>query len=243
MCRISARRSWPLCCAFGGQLARLDWALLAMALKVDNWIAALQSEWNNSSSPSTSPPSSAKSFWQELVGEIASQAGISPELAIGVARQESGLNPGAMNAASGARGLMQLMPGTAAELGVDPNNVLSNIVGGVRYLRDQLSTFGDNAKALAAYNWGPGHVAEAVERWGTEWLSHAPRETQQYVTSILSRMGASTNSIITASLTPSHNSSPHVGQHPISGTRAATAAAVASVRSALTAYLLSEILD
>jgi len=214
-----------------------------MALKVDNWIAELRSEWNNSSSGAASASSSTKSFWQELVGEVASRAGISPELAIGVARQESGLNPGAINAASGARGLMQLMPGTAADLGVDPDNMLSNVLGGVRYLREQLNTFGDSAKALAAYNWGPRHVAEAVERWGADWLQHAPRETRNYVTSILSQMGATANSLIAESATPSHSSSSSSGQHPISGTGAATAAAVAGIRSALTAYLLSEILE
>ena len=214
-----------------------------MALKVDNWIAELRSEWNNSSSGAASASSSTKSFWQELVGEVASRAGISPELAIGVARQESGLNPGAINAASGARGLMQLMPGTAADLGVDPDNMLSNVLGGVRYLREQLNTFGDSAKALAAYNWGPRHVAEAVERWGADWLQHAPRETRNYVTSILSQMGATANSLVAESATPSHSSSSSSGQHPISGTGAATAAAVAGIRSALTAYLLSEILE
>ncbi len=217
---------------------------ISMALKVDNWIAALQSEWSGSGSATPSASSSStKSFWQELVGEIASRAGISPELAIGVARQESGLNPGAVNASSGARGLMQLMPGTAADLGVDPDNVLGNVLGGVHYLRDQLSTFGDNAKALAAYNWGPHHVTEAIERWGADWLSHAPRETQEYVTSILSRMGSSAQSIVTENLTPSQASSPLPGPHTVPSSGAATAAAVASIRSALTAYLLSEILD
>ncbi len=215
-----------------------------MAFEVDNWIAALRSEFGNyTGTASASSSTSTKSFWQELVGEIASRAGISPELAIGVARQESGLNPGAVNASSGARGLMQLMPGTAADLGVDPDNVVSNVLGGVRYLRDQLSTFGDNAKALAAYNWGPHHVAEAVERWGAEWLSHAPRETQQYVTSILSHVGAGADSMLSTSAASHNPSSTATGQHPTSSTGAATAAAVSSIRSALTAYLLSEILD
>jgi len=213
-----------------------------MALKVDNWVAALRSDWHTSSSSTASDSSSTKSFWQELVGEVASRAGISPELAVGVARQESGLNPGAVNPASGARGLMQLMPGTAADLGVDPDNILSNVLGGVRYLREQMSTFGDTAKALAAYNWGPHHVTEAVERWGAEWLRHAPRETQKYVTSILSQMGSSANSPVADSL-PSNSPSPHSAQHAISGAGATTAAAVAGIRSALTAYLLSEILE
>ena len=71
--------------------------------------------------------------------------------------------------------MMQLMPSTAAALGVNPHDVLANIKGGIRYLQEQLQNFGDKAKALAAYNWGPRHVADAVERWGSDWLSHAPR--------------------------------------------------------------------
>lgn len=214
-----------------------------MAVNVNNWTIALPSDWGRSNARPVAGSPSTKSFWQELVGEIASRAGISPDLAIGVARQESGLNPGAVNAASGARGLMQLMPGTAADLGVDPNNVLSNILGGVHYLREQLSTFGDDAKALAAYNWGPHHVAEAVERWGAEWLSHAPSETQQYVSSILSRMNSSAQPLAANKVIATHNSSSLPAPDSISGSGTATAAAVASVRSALTAYLLSEILD
>jgi hypothetical protein len=138
---------------------------------------------------------------------------------------------------------MQLMPGTAAALGVEPGNILSNVLGGVHYLREQLNTFGDSAKALAAYNWGPRHVAEAVERWGADWLSHAPRETQNYVTSILSQMRANAASMVAESPTTSLICSSSSGQHPISGAGATAAAAVAGIRSALTAYLLSEILD
>lgn len=132
---------------------------------------------------------SGRAFWQELVSRVASSAGIDPDLAVRVAFKESGLNPGALNPASGAVGMMQLMPATAAAMGLDPQNALENVVGGVRYLREQLSHFGDEAKALAAYNWGPGRVAEAIQNWGPEWLSHAPRETQQYVSSILSSPG------------------------------------------------------
>jgi hypothetical protein len=51
-----------------------------------------------------------------------------------------------------------------------------------------LAKFGDTAKALAAYNWGPHHVARAIERWGESWLEHAPRGTRQYVNSIISQV-------------------------------------------------------
>lgn len=80
----------------------------------------------------------------------------------------------------GALGVMQLMPGTAAELGVDALDADANIRGGARYLARQLDRFRSVPLALAAYNAGPG----AVQRWG----GIPPyAETQAYVTSIMSR--------------------------------------------------------
>jgi len=101
--------------------------------------------------------------------------GLDPALLAGLIKQESGFNPNAGSPA-GARGLAQLMPGTAAGLGV--TNVLDpvqSINGGAKYLKQQLDAFGgDVAKALAAYNAGPG----AVQRFG----GIPPyAETQNYV--------------------------------------------------------------
>jgi len=105
--------------------------------------------------------------------------GVDPELVDLVIRMESGYNPNAVSP-KGARGVMQLMPGTARQYGVrdvfDPHE---NIGAGVRYLSDLLQRYGnDVASALAAYNAGP----EAVER-------HAGvppyRETRNYVATIL----------------------------------------------------------
>ena len=101
--------------------------------------------------------------------------GLDPALLAGLIKQESGFNPNAGSAA-GARGLTQLMPGTAAGLGV--TNVLDpvqSINGGAKYLKQQLDAFGgDVTKALAAYNAGPG----AVQRFG----GVPPyAETQNYV--------------------------------------------------------------
>jgi soluble lytic murein transglycosylase-like protein len=105
----------------------------------------------------------------------AKKHGIDPALLAGLVKQESGFNPNAGSPA-GARGLTQLMPGTAAGLGV--SNVLDpvqNLDGGAKYLRQQLDAFGgDVTRALAAYNAGPG----AVQRYG----GVPPyAETQNYV--------------------------------------------------------------
>jgi soluble lytic murein transglycosylase-like protein len=105
----------------------------------------------------------------------AKKHGIDPALLAGLVKQESNFNPNAGSPA-GARGLTQLMPGTAAGLGV--TNVLDPIQsldGGARYLRQQLDAFGgDVTRALAAYNAGPG----AVQRYG----GVPPyAETQNYV--------------------------------------------------------------
>jgi soluble lytic murein transglycosylase-like protein len=187
---------------------------------------------------------SKTSFWHELIANVASAAGIDPNLAVGVATQESGLNPHAVNPSSGAIGMMQLMPGTAASLGVNPHDVMGNIQGGIRYLRDQLANFGDEAKALAAYNWGPQHVTQAVERWGAEWLSHAPSETQHYVKSILARSGVNgSSSGLTAAALNGTSSTAAVSSASASHLNPGLAAEVANLRSALDAYLLSEVLS
>jgi hypothetical protein len=72
---------------------------------------------------------------------------------------ESAWNQGAVSP-KGASGLGQLMPGTAAELGVDPSDPYQNIEGSARYLAQQYSSFGSWPLALAAYNAGPGAVRE-----------------------------------------------------------------------------------
>ena len=131
------------------------------------------------------------SFWSQLISRAAKEVDIDPRLAVLVASHESGLNPHAMNQTSGAIGIMQLMPATAASLGVNPHNVMENIMGGVHYLHQQFTAFKENSKALAAYNWGPRHVSEAIERWGESWLDHAPTETRNYVNSIISQLGTS----------------------------------------------------
>jgi hypothetical protein len=190
---------------------------------------------------SRQPDHSKTSFWQELIAHGATEAGIDPNLAVSVATQESGLNPHAVNQSSGAVGIMQLMPRTAAALGVNPDDVAGNIQGGIRYLRDQLSHFGDKAKALAAYNWGPHHVTQAVERWGADWLSHAPNETQHYVSSVMGREGANGSSGLTAAGLNEHSSSAAVSSSSTSHLNPLVVAEIAFLRSALDADLASDV--
>jgi soluble lytic murein transglycosylase-like protein len=102
--------------------------------------------------------------------------GADPALVKAVVANESGFDPVATSPA-GAQGLMQLMPGTAAGLGVrDAYDPAQNIAGGTRYLMQLLQRFnGDVPTALAAYNAGPQAIARG----------EMPVETQHYVRSVL----------------------------------------------------------
>lgn len=115
------------------------------------------------------------------VAELSARYDLSPSLIEALVWQESRWRPKAISHA-GARGLAQLMPGTARYLGVDPDDPHANLEGGARYLREQLDRFdGDLEKALAAYNAGPGRVQRAN---GIPRI----RETQNYVASIMGRL-------------------------------------------------------
>ena len=88
--------------------------------------------------------------WQGRVAELAAKYDISPMLIEALVWQESRWNENAVSPV-GARGLAQLMPGTARQLGVNPHDPHANLEGGARYLREQLDRFGgDVEKALAA---------------------------------------------------------------------------------------------
>lgn len=96
----------------------------------------------------------------DLIRTTAAAYGVNPELAIAVARRESGLNQAARGAA-GEIGVFQLMPGTAAELGVNPYDLEQNINGGIRYLKQQIDRFGPE-RGLQAYNGGARNVEQGT---------------------------------------------------------------------------------
>lgn len=126
-------------------------------------------------------PSAAAPYVADIQS-AAAQAGISPALVAAVAWQESGFRTTATSSA-GAQGLMQLMPATAAALGVtDPTDPQQNLLAGAKYLARQLQAFDGRVDlALAAYNAGPNAVRNAGG------VPDYP-ETQSYVKSVLAKL-------------------------------------------------------
>lgn len=124
----------------------------------------------------------------DWIKEASDTYGVPEHIIRGVMRQESGgrhheEDGSVLSSSAGALGYMQLMPDTAEGLGVNPNDPRENILGGAKYLRQQMDYFnGDLSKALAAYNAGPG----AVEKY-----DGVPpyEETQNYVKSIMGSLG------------------------------------------------------
>jgi len=118
----------------------------------------------------------------EVLRAAAERHGVPYRLALSVARTESSLQHRVISG-TGAMGVMQLMPDTAKELGLsDPFSIEQNVDGGVRYLKQLLTTYRGNVRrALAAYNAGPGRIA----RKGPVSM---PNETKTYVSRILLKM-------------------------------------------------------
>jgi soluble lytic murein transglycosylase-like protein len=135
--------------------------------------------------PSAASVASAGAAATRFAPEIARAAaatGLPTDLITAVAWTESGFRPDAVSS-SGAIGLMQLMPGTADGLGVDPHDPGQNLLGGARYLQAQLDRFGSLDLALAAYNAGPNAVTRAG---GIPPYA----ETQDYVAKVTARLDA-----------------------------------------------------
>ena len=121
-------------------------------------------------------PTPALTPYDPFIEQYSTQLAVSADLVRGVVQVESGFNPSARSSA-GAMGLMQLMPETAAELGVtNPYDPSENLRGGITYLNQLLEQYDGNEEiALAAYNAGPA----AVARYGNRVPPY--QETRDYV--------------------------------------------------------------
>ena len=184
-------------CALAGEFAVLDtgFQIHAERHEVDGDVVRLYTEHGEIELPATSvvafesevpatsepvPVEPDEATPKELIDEAAKRYGLPPEFLHSVAAVESGYRADAVSH-KGAIGVMQLMPGTAAELNADPHDTEQNIDAGVRHLRDLLLKYdGGVYRALAAYNAGAG----AVERY----QGIPPyRETRLYVQKVLDR--------------------------------------------------------
>jgi soluble lytic murein transglycosylase-like protein len=126
--------------------------------------------------PAVGPEDAGK--YADLINGAAARFGVEPTLVAAVTRAESNFNPRAVSGA-GAKGLMQLMDGTARMLGVkDSFDPAQNVEGGTKFLGEMLKKFKKPELALAAYNAGPGNVAK---------YGGVPpfKETQTYVKRVL----------------------------------------------------------
>jgi hypothetical protein len=125
----------------------------------------------------------------DLINQWSSQLGVPSSLAVAVAQQESSLNQAAVGSA-GEIGVFQLMPATAAGLGVDPTDLNQNVEGGVSYLSQMYQKFGNWFQALEAYNAGPTAVSSG----------RVPSSSQTYAADVLAASGVPSEIPATAPL-------------------------------------------
>lgn len=132
--------------------------------------------------------------YRSAAADAANRYGVPAEIFLRQINAESGWQPNALSSA-GAIGLGQLMPATAAELGVDPNDPIQNLDGAARYMAQQYDRFGDWRLAAAAYNAGAGNV----EKYG----GVPPfKETENYVSKIFGGEGVSGGNALAAYQSP-----------------------------------------
>lgn len=122
---------------------------------------------------------------------VSQKYGIPQHMLYSVWAQESRKGNVRKSSSDGAKGHFQFMPGTAKAYGISGRewDFDASSDAAARYFQWLLKHYnGDHNKAIAAYNWGNGNLDKAIKRYGNDWLSHAPKETQGYVSSINNMM-------------------------------------------------------
>jgi hypothetical protein len=161
---------------------------------IGNWVHAQQLGWqmqahetamsqqvSGLNNPVLPPMSLPKSQYVAIAQQDAIAAGIPPDYFARQINNESGFNPNAVSP-SGAVGIAQFLPGTAAGLGINPWDPIQALRGAARLMANYAHQYGgDYAKALAAYNGGTGTVQYAVNNCGANWLNCLPGETRHYI--------------------------------------------------------------
>lgn len=166
--------------------------------RVSNWVQTQQMDWSIQAqvaptSPAAVPTAASgpvtltlpKSQYVALAQQDATAAGISPTYFVRQITLESGFNPNA-HSPSGAEGIAQFMPATAAGLGINPWDPVASLQAAARLMASYAREFGgDYAKALAAYNGGSATVNYAVAACGANWIGCLPMQTQRYIAIIM----------------------------------------------------------
>jgi hypothetical protein len=144
-----------------------------------------QAQTSSASAPAPPTLDLPQSQYVALARQDAIAAGINPDYFVRQIYVESGFNPNAVSP-SGAVGIAQFVPSTAAGLGINPYDPASALKGAAQYMASYVHQYGgDYAKALAAYNAGSATVSYAVSAGGANWMNYLPAETRAYIHNIM----------------------------------------------------------
>lgn len=128
----------------------------------------------------------------EAIKKASQATGVKPIVIGAIMNSESGGDQKAKSP-KGAIGAMQLMPGTAEILKVNPYDLDENVKGGTQYFKDMFMRYKDQDKALAAYNMGPAALDKLLKAHPNDWKSYLSPETSKYVKDINAYLGTSSS--------------------------------------------------
>jgi hypothetical protein len=149
--------------------------------RASDMIQGLSRSYMPAKAEQVEPQSRGSHPYEAQVIQEARRQGVDPNLALHVLYKETGnlKNPETARSKAGAVGIMQIMPGTAKELGIDPYDPPQNISGGISYIKKMYNKYQDPALAAAAYNAGPGRLDRALK--SDSGLNSLSRETRNYM--------------------------------------------------------------